>query len=69
MFVHECLKLREQRKKREMMTQSEKVKIVAAILKKRFNNLTVSELVNLSFSIVETLEEAETKVELPNDRT
>jgi len=51
------------------MTQSEKVKIVATILKKRFNNLTVSELVNLSFSIVETLEEAETKVELPNDRT
>lgn len=44
------------------MTQSEKVKVVAKILKKRFNNLTAEELIHISFSIVEALDEPPSKV-------
>lgn len=39
------------------MTNSEKVKAVAAILKKRFGNLTVEETIELAFQIVEALEQ------------
>lgn len=44
------------------MTQSEKVKVVAKLLKKRFNNLTAEELIHISFEIVEALDEPVTKV-------
>lgn len=46
------------------MTQSEKVKIVSKILKRRFNNLTAEELIHISFEIVENLDEQVTKVEV-----
>jgi hypothetical protein len=46
------------------MTQSEKVKIVTKILKRRFNNLTAEELIHISFQIVESLDEPVTKVEV-----
>lgn len=39
------------------MTQSEKVTIVAKILKKRFPNLTTEETIHISFLIVEKLDE------------
>lgn len=48
------------------MTQSEKVKAVAKILKKRFPNLTTEETIHVAFQIVETLEEPPTKVEVNN---
>lgn len=44
------------------MTQSEKVKVVVKILKKRFNNLTAEEVVHIAFQIVEALDEPPTKV-------
>lgn len=44
------------------MTQSEKVKTVAKILKKRFTNLTAEEVIHISFQIVEALDEPPTKV-------
>lgn len=50
------------------MTQSEKVKIVSKILKRKFKNLTAEEIIHLSFQIVESLDEPVTKVEVkPND--
>jgi hypothetical protein len=50
------------------MTQSEKVKIVSKILKKRFNNLSADELIHISFQIVESLDEPVSKVEVkPNE--
>jgi hypothetical protein len=39
------------------MTQSEKVKLVAKILKTRFPNLTVEETIDIAFKIVEALDE------------
>jgi len=44
------------------MTQSEKVKSVAKILKKRFPNLTTEEKIHIAFQIVETLDETVNKV-------
>jgi hypothetical protein len=41
--------------RKKMMTMSEKVKKVGEILKKRFPNLSVSELVDLAFKIVEAI--------------
>jgi len=39
------------------MTQHEKVKRVAQILKERFPNLTVAETIDIAFKIVEALDE------------
>lgn len=39
------------------MTQSEKVKAIAKILKTKFTNLTVDETIDLSFKILEAIEE------------
>jgi hypothetical protein len=39
------------------MTQHEKVKRVAEILKTRFPNLTVSETIDIAFKIVEAIDE------------
>ena len=44
------------------MTQSEKVKVVAKILKKRFPNLTTEETIHLAFQLVEAIDEPPTKV-------
>lgn len=38
------------------MTYTEKLKIVAEILKKKFTNLTVSETIDLAGQIVDSLE-------------
>lgn len=40
------------------MTQAEKVKAVAKILKEKFTNLTVLEVVDLAFRIVEAIEDS-----------
>lgn len=39
------------------MTQSEKIKAIAAILKKKFTNLTVEETIDLAFRILEVIED------------
>lgn len=41
------------------MTQSEKVKRVAELLKLRFPNLTIIETIDLAFQIVEALDKEE----------
>lgn len=38
------------------LTQSEKVKRIAEILKKKFTNLTAMELIDLSYAILESIE-------------
>ena len=44
------------------MTQTEKVKVVSKILKRRFKDihLTSAQIIHISFEIVEHLEESET---------
>jgi hypothetical protein len=48
------------------MTQSEQVKIVARVLKKRIPNLSHEEVVFIAWLVVEALEEPPTKVEVNN---
>jgi hypothetical protein len=38
------------------MTQKEKIKAVAQVLKSRFPNLTVEETIDLAFTIIEVIE-------------
>lgn len=40
------------------MTQAEKVKAVSKILKAKFSNLTVEETIDLTYKILEALEES-----------
>lgn len=41
------------------MTQAEKVKAIAKILKAKFTNLTVEEVIDLAYKILEAVEEEE----------
>lgn len=40
------------------MTQSEKIKAIAKVLKTKFTNLTVDETIDLSYRILEAIEES-----------
>ncbi len=39
------------------MTQAEKVKAIAKVLKGKFTNLTVQEVIDISYKILEAIEE------------
>ena len=39
------------------MTQAEKVKAIAQVLKKRFTNLSVTEVIDLAYEILQAIDE------------
>jgi len=45
--------------RRFLMTQAEKIKAIAKILKGKFTNLTIEETIDIAFRILETIEEIE----------